>query len=118
MIDLAKSRETIDRIDRQIVDLFEERMKVAGDVAEYKRATGKKVLDPQREQEKLQTLGALASSEFNKRAVEELFSQIMSISRKYQYSLLKEEAEQFVQRVSPAAKAATSSSPAWPSCRA
>jgi len=99
MIDLAKSRETIDRIDRQIVDLFEERMKVAGDVAEYKRATGKKVLDPQREQEKLQTLGTLASSEFNKRAVEELFSQIMSISRKYQYSLLKEEAEQFVQMV-------------------
>ena len=41
MIDLAKSRENIDRIDKQIVDLFEERMKVAGDVAEYKRNTGK-----------------------------------------------------------------------------
>lgn len=95
MIDLTKSRESIDRIDRQIVDLFEERMKVAKDVAEYKRNTGKKVFDPEREQQKLDTLGALASTEFNERAIQELFSQIMSISRKYQYSLLAEQKEQF-----------------------
>lgn len=95
MIDLTKSRESIDRIDKQIVDLFEERMKVAGDVAEYKRNTGKKVFDPERELQKLETLGAMASSEFNERAVRELFSQIMSISRKYQYSLLTEQNERF-----------------------
>ena len=95
MIDLAKSRESIDRIDKQIVDLFEERMKVAGDVAEYKRNTGKKVLDPKREQEKLDSLGSLASTEFNERAIRELFSQIMSISRKYQYTLLAEQENQF-----------------------
>jgi len=95
MIDLAKSRERIDRIDKQIVDLFEERMKVSGDVAEYKRNTGKKVFDPEREAQKLETLGALASSGFNKRAIQELFSQIMSISRKYQYSLLTEQNERF-----------------------
>ena len=95
MIDLAKSRESIDRIDKQIVDLFEERMKVAGDVAEYKRNTGKKVLDPEREAQKLETLGALASTEFNERAIRELFSQITSISRKYQYSLLTEQNEKF-----------------------
>ena len=82
MIDLTKSRETIDRIDKQIVDLFEERMKVAGDVAEYKRNTGKKVFDPEREAQKLESLGSLASSAFNERAIQELFSQIMSISRK------------------------------------
>lgn len=95
MIDLAKSRESIDRIDKQIVNLFEERMKVAGDVAEYKKNTGKKVFDPEREAQKLETLGALASTEFNERAIQELFSQIMSISRKYQYSLLTKQNEQF-----------------------
>lgn len=95
MIDLAKSRESIDCIDKQIVNLFEQRMKVAGDVAEYKRNTGKKVFDPEREEQKLEALGALASSEFNERAVRELFSQIMSISRKYQYSLLAEQNEKF-----------------------
>ena len=97
MIDLAKSRESIDRIDKQIVELFEERMKVAGDVAEYKRGTGKKVFDPEREAQKLETLGALASTAFNERAIQELFSQIMSISRKYQYSLLAEQKEQFTE---------------------
>lgn len=95
MIDLAESRKSIDRIDKQIVDLFEERMKVAGDVAEYKRNTGKKVFDPEREAQKLESLGALASTAFNERAIQELFSQIMSISRKYQYSLLTEQNEQF-----------------------
>lgn len=95
MIDLVKSRESIDRIDKQIVDLFEERMKIAGDVAEYKKNTGKKVFDPERETQKLMTLGALASTKFNERAILELFSQIMSISRKYQYSLLDEQEERF-----------------------
>lgn len=95
MIDLSKSRESIDRIDRQIVELFEERMKVAGDVAEYKRTTGKKVFDPEREAQKLEVLSAMASTGFNERAIQELFSQIMSISRKFQYSLLKEESEKF-----------------------
>lgn len=95
MIDLAKSRESIDRIDKQIVNLFEERMKVAGDVAEYKRNTGKKVFDPEREAQKLEALGSMATTEFNERAIQELFSQIMSISRKYQYSLLTEQNEKF-----------------------
>ncbi len=95
MTDLSKSRESIDRIDRKIVELFEERMKVAGDVAEYKRSTGKKVFDPEREAEKLEVLSTMASTGFNERAIRELFSQIMSISRKYQYSLLTEQGEKF-----------------------
>ena len=44
MTDLAQSREKIDRIDKEIVALFEERMKVAKDVAEYKKNTGKRCL--------------------------------------------------------------------------
>ena len=99
MLDLTKSRESIDRIDKQIADLFEERMKVSGDVAEYKRSTGKKVFDPEREAQKLETLGTLASTAFNERAIQELFSQIMSISRKYQYSLLTEQNERFEELV-------------------
>ncbi|WP_310603909.1 bifunctional chorismate mutase/prephenate dehydratase [Anaerosporobacter sp.] len=91
MVDLLKSREEIDRIDRQIVSLFEERMVIATNVAEYKISVGKKVYDKQREEEKLETLSSLAHSEFNKHAVEELFTQIMSISRKYQYTLVKSE---------------------------
>lgn len=90
MKDLTESRQRIDAIDRQIVALFEERMNVADDVAEYKKSTGKPVYDPEREEEKLSSLSLLAHSDFNKTAVKELFSQIMAISRKYQYSKLSE----------------------------
>ncbi len=88
MLDLSEARKNIDEIDRQIVGLFEKRMIQANEVANYKRATGKAVFDKEREDEKLDTLGKMASNEFNKRAIPELFSQIMSISRKYQYSVL------------------------------
>ncbi|HAB60154.1 MAG TPA: bifunctional chorismate mutase/prephenate dehydratase, partial [Lachnospiraceae bacterium] len=91
MVDLLKSREDIDRIDRQIISLLEERMEIAKNVAEYKISVGKKVYDKQREDEKLETLGSLASNEFNKHAAQELFTQIMSISRKLQYTLVKTE---------------------------
>ena len=90
MIDLQKSREQIDKIDDQIVKLFEERMGIAGDVADFKIATGKPVFDKAREVAKLQALTAKGSSEFNEKGIQELFQQIMSISRKRQYQLLTE----------------------------
>lgn len=89
MIDLSVSREKIDAIDSQIVKLFEERMEVANEVAKYKMETGKAVYDKEREDQKLEKLGGMAHGEFNERAVRELFTQIMSISRKYQYGVLK-----------------------------
>lgn len=88
MIDLKESRKNIDEIDRQIVSLFEQRMKEANEVAKYKMETGKAVFDKEREEEKLKNLSVLSSNDFNRKAITELFSQIMSISRKYQYSVL------------------------------
>ena len=88
MIDLKESRKNIDEIDRQIVALFEQRMRETNEVAKYKLETGKAVYDKMREDEKLEILGGLSSNAFNRRAVIELFSQIMSISRKYQYGFL------------------------------
>ena len=88
MLDLKEARKNIDAIDKQIVELFEKRMLEAKAVAEYKRKTGKAVYDKEREDEKLEHLGQISSNEFNKKAITELFSQIMSISRKYQYTVL------------------------------
>ncbi len=88
MIDLSESRKEIDDIDRQLAALFEKRMKVSGDVAEYKRSTGMPVLDKGREKAKLETLKAMASDDFNRHGIEELFIQIMSMSRKLQYAKL------------------------------
>lgn len=88
MLDLQQSRQEIDKVDKKIVELFEHRMQLAKDVAEYKIQTGKKVFDKEREEEKLHALKAMASNEFNEHGVQELFTQIMSMSRKLQYGLI------------------------------
>ena len=89
-MDLTSLREQIDEIDAQIVSLYEKRMDVSRQVAEYKIETGKKVFDKAREEEKLRKVKSLTHNEFNSLGIEELFEQIMSMSRKLQYRLLSE----------------------------
>ena len=88
MTDLLTLRGQIDEIDKEIVSLYERRMKISEQVAEYKIETGKKVFDRQREKEKLAVLKSLADNDFNRHGIEELFEQIMSMSRKLQYQML------------------------------
>ena len=90
MTDLQECRKEIDEIDSEIIRLFEKRMKVCEDVAEYKIRTGKKVLDPEREKQKIASLREKTHGEFNALGAQELFQQIMAISRKRQYQLLTE----------------------------
>lgn len=87
MTDLLESRKKIDEVDRKMVELFEERMKLAMDIAAYKQSVGKPIYDAVREEEKLTALAALTDNEFNKRAITDLFKQIMSFSRRLQYTL-------------------------------
>ncbi len=89
-MDLLKLRGQIDEIDEQIVDLYEKRMDISRQVAEFKIETGKKVFDKAREEEKLRKVKSLTHNDFNSRGIEELFEQIMSMSRKLQYRLLSE----------------------------
>ncbi len=65
-------------------------MALCRDVAEFKIATGKPVYDGRREKEKLEAVRSQAHGEFNRQGVYELFSQLMTVSRKYQYRLLAE----------------------------
>lgn len=89
-MDLGELRDQIDNIDGKIVELYEKRMDICGKVAEYKIETGKKVYDKQREAEKIAKVKSLAHNEFNRHGVEELFEQIMAMSRKLQYRKLSE----------------------------
>lgn len=88
MKDLQEIRKDIDVIDKKIVDLYKERMNLTSEVASYKIATGKQVLDRERELNKLKVLETLADTDFTRHGVRELFEQIMSTSRKKQYQLL------------------------------
>ena len=88
MNELLDLRDKIDEIDRQIVELFEERMKISENVARYKIANGRKVFDKEREHAKLDAVQAMANGDLNRHCVKELFGQIMSMSRKIQYQML------------------------------
>ena len=90
MESLKNLREQLDEIDREIVSLYERRMSICGQVGEYKVETGRKVFDREREKEKLQDVESMASSEFNRKGIRELYQQLMSMSRKLQYRLLVE----------------------------
>ena len=88
--ELLEYREQIDEIDKEIIRLFESRMKVSERVAAFKIKNGMKVLDPAREQQKLNEVSEKADSAFNALGEKELFRQIMAISRKRQYQMLTE----------------------------
>ena len=99
MKDLKTSRDKIDNIDKQIVELFEERMKVVEDVADYKIKNNKPILDLVREKEKIESLISLTSDCFNKQGIKELYKQIMSSSRKLQYSLTGQDKEHIFKEI-------------------
>lgn len=89
-MELQECRKELDSIDKELVELFEHRMEICGQVAADKIRSGKEVYDGEREKLKLEAVSTLAHGEFNQTAVRELFSQIMTISRRYQYRMLAE----------------------------
>ena len=91
---LEEYRAQLDEIDREIVRLYEQRMQVSEEVAEYKIANGRTVLDRQREQEKLRAVESMVRDERNRLGARELFEQLMSSSRKRQYQMMSEQGAQ------------------------
>lgn len=89
-MDLTELRDTLDGIDSRIVELYEKRMEICAQVAEYKIETGKRVFDKEREQQKLKTVSELTHNEFNAHGIRDLFEQIMAVSRKLQYQKITE----------------------------
>ena len=88
MTSLGELREALDKIDNEIAELYEKRMEVCRKVGEYKVKSGKKVFDRQREKEKLADVMSKVEGDFNKKGIQELYQQLMSMSRKLQYQLL------------------------------
>ncbi len=85
---LEELRVQLDDVDDQMAALFEKRMDLCKQVGQYKVKNGRKVFDRQREREKLTSVASKVSSDFNKKGIQELYEQLMSMSRKLQYQLL------------------------------
>ena len=84
---LNKLREDIDKIDRELVELFCRRMETASGIAEYKRESGMAVYDPIREREKLAAVANMAEDGMDS-YIKQIYSLLFEVSRDYQSKLL------------------------------
>ncbi len=87
MHDLADCRRRIDHIDTQIMNLFLDRMEVSAEVAAYKAANGRAVLDRSRERANIQRSSDMVPPELASYAAV-LQTVLMEASREAQHRLL------------------------------
>ncbi|MBR2422390.1 MAG: prephenate dehydratase [Oscillospiraceae bacterium] len=88
-MDLSELRQEIDRIDKELVDLFTQRMGISAQVADYKRANNLPIFHPGREREILQKVAAMAGPEMEN-YTRVLYSMLFELSRSYQSKRNKE----------------------------
>lgn len=79
-MDLEEIRQDIDKLDKELLELFAKRMKLCCDVADYKAENGLPVFQGGREQAVLKRIAELAPEGLES-ASTLLFSQIMDISK-------------------------------------
>ena len=89
-MELNDLRIQLDQIDRQMVALFEQRMRVCEDVARWKIANNRPVLDASREKEKLQSVAAQLPTDLQEYGMN-LYSLLMELSRSSQTRLMGRE---------------------------
>ena len=90
MKELQSIRQELDAVDRALVGLFEQRMALAREVAQYKLAHGLPVLDASREEQVLTTRTAMLTDPCWAEDVRALYTAIMALSRAEQEKMLRE----------------------------
>lgn len=93
MNELEQARQDIDRIDRQMAALFEERMQAVGRVALYKQQNDLPILDEGRETRVIEKNRGLIRDSELRDLYEEYIRFQMALSRRYQAHLLGKEPE-------------------------
>lgn len=82
--DLALCREKIDTIDRQLLQLINERQRITLDVVRAKREAGLPVLDSGREDALLQKLSSINPGPLSEDGIRRIWLAIIGESRIYQ----------------------------------
>lgn len=83
-LDLNEIRGKIDKIDNELVKLIEERLEIVQEVAQFKKQTGKKIFDEEREKEVVEkNLKKVVNKELE-HYIEIIFKDIMDSSKEYQ----------------------------------
>ena len=92
-MNLDDLRKDIDKVDKELIKLFEKRMDVATKIAEYKKKNDMNVLDAQRQRQKLADICEQTEDEDMKRYLRTLYSVIFELSCSKQNKLLKKDTD-------------------------
>ena len=87
--DLDVIRQEIDQVDQELVVLLEKRMTLVNQVAAYKKATGKAILDTSREDAVLKKVASRVQNKAFETTLVDTFADIIKNSRDYQAKQLK-----------------------------
>lgn len=88
-MNLKITRENIDRIDKEIAKLFEERMKCVEEVIHYKIENNLEIFDEKREKIVVEKNKKLISDKKYEKYYVEFIKDVMKISKNYQRDILK-----------------------------
>lgn len=87
-MDIGEARKEIDKIDNELIKLFEKRMLLSAQIAEEKKKNNLPVYDEKREQEILQNIKEKAPENIREFSAE-LYEKIFELSRRYQKEMMK-----------------------------
>ena len=84
MNEITKLRQRIDKIDDQLLDLINQRLRAAGEIGKIKNHSGTAVVDPKRESQIYQRLSALNNGPLKEDALYKVFRAVIAAGRSIQ----------------------------------
>ena len=91
MNELENLRERIDTIDKELIALFEERMDVVNDIAEYKINNNLPILNQNREDIVISKVKAIVKNKDYTDSAIDFIKDIMEISKKFQQKIISKQ---------------------------
>ena len=91
MNELENLRERIDTIDKELIALFEERMDVVNDIAEYKIKNNLPILNQNREDIVISKVKSIVKNKEYTDSAIDFIQDIMKISKKFQQNLISKQ---------------------------
>ncbi len=85
---LKEQRDKIDKIDRELVRLFEERMSAVIEVAKIKKENSLEIFDAKREKIVIEKVKSYLKDKNLEKYLEEFYIDLMKVSKDYQRTII------------------------------
>ena len=91
MNELENLRERIDTIDKELIALFEERLNIVNDIAEYKIKNNLPILNQNREDIVISKVKSIVKNKEYTDSAIDFIKDIMEISKKFQQKIISKQ---------------------------